>query len=353
MRVSNRCYAVTGLGYSTPWCVNAGFVAGGEMTLILDTGANALAAASVFGYATAVRPSNVLRVINTEKHFDHIGSNSFFRERGVDIWGHKDLHRTAEEFAAEVAEFNDDISNPARRERGEAAVFYGGTMLANPSQAISQDMRFDLGECSVDILLTPGHTTTNLSVWVPDDGVLFTGDCLINGYLPNLDAGTPKDWKIWLKSLDRISALRPRAVVAGHGPVAEGDDVRRVLETVRGVLEESIARGYSPTSGRGEEETPFACNVKAMTSAERERYDRLRRLLFTSVKERRELANGFAFRLGGSVSMAHAAEWMELESKCCPFFDLHLESQRERGAVWMRVTGRDGVKQFIREEFRV
>jgi glyoxylase-like metal-dependent hydrolase (beta-lactamase superfamily II) len=81
--------------------------------------------------------------------------------------------------------------------------------------------------------------------------VLFTGDCLINGYLPNLDAGTSLDWETWLKSLDRIADLQPRAVVAGHGPVAEGDvEVRRVIRTVREILEESIARGYSPTSER-------------------------------------------------------------------------------------------------------
>jgi glyoxylase-like metal-dependent hydrolase (beta-lactamase superfamily II) len=250
MRVSNRCYAVTGLGYLAPWCVNAGFVTGGEVTLVVDTGANALAAASVHGYASAVRPSNHLQVINTEKHFDHIGGNSFFRERGIDVWGHSDLRRTQEEFQAEMAEFNDDISSPARRARGEASAFYQGTRLANPNRPIPGDTKFDLGECAVEILLTPGHTPTNLSVWVADDGVLFTGDCLINGYLPNLDAGTRADWEVWMKSLDRIAALRPRAVIAGHGPVAQGDEVRRILDTVREILEQSIARGYSPTSAR-------------------------------------------------------------------------------------------------------
>jgi glyoxylase-like metal-dependent hydrolase (beta-lactamase superfamily II) len=250
MRVSNRCYAVTGLGYLAPLCVNAGFVAGDEVTLVVDTGANALAAATVYGYASAVRPSNRRQVINSEKHFDHIGGNSFFRSRGIDVWGHADLHRTEEEFQSEIAGFNADISNSARRACREASVFYGETKLANPNRRIAEDTKFDLGECAVEILLTPGHTSTNLSVWVPDDGVLFTGDCLINGYLPNLDAGTPADWEVWLKSLDRIAALHPSVVVAGHGAVAQGDEVQRILVTVRRVLEESIARGYSPTSAR-------------------------------------------------------------------------------------------------------
>ena len=250
MRLSNRCYAVTGLGYSAPWCVNAGFVAGDALTLVVDTGGNALAAQTVHGYASAVRPGNQLRVVNTEKHFDHIGGNGFFREHGIDIWGHAGVARTAGEFQAEIAEFNHAIPNARRRARGEASAFFHGTRLANPNRRIHEDVRFQLGGCTVEILLTPGHTATNLSVWVPEDGVLFTGDCLIGEYLPNLDAGTPGDWQLWLASLQRLEALKPAIVVPGHGPVARGDDVQAIVDTVRRVLEESIARGCSPTAGR-------------------------------------------------------------------------------------------------------
>ena len=99
MRLSNRCYAVTGLGYSAPWCVNAGFIAGDEVTLVVDTGGNALAAQTVHGYASAARAGNQLRVVNTEKHFDHIGGNGFFRDLGIDVWGQVGMARTGAEFA--------------------------------------------------------------------------------------------------------------------------------------------------------------------------------------------------------------------------------------------------------------
>jgi hypothetical protein len=36
--------------------------------------------------------------------------------------------------------------------------------------------------------------------------------------------------------------------VMGHGPVARGAQVRTVVDTVRRVLKESIARGHSPTA---------------------------------------------------------------------------------------------------------
>ena len=243
MRISNRCYAVTGLGYSTPWCVNAGIITGEEATLIVDTGANTLAAQTIFGYASAVGAGKPIRVINTEQHFDHIGGNSFFRAQGIDVWGHRAIARTPEEFQAEIEEFNAAIPNTARKKTHEADVFFDATTLANPNCPIDGDSRM----FGVEILMTPGHTRTNLSVWVPEDRVLFTGDCLIAKYLPNLDAGVAEHWRIWLESLDRIEALRPLVVVAGHGPVAQGDEVSRIIARVRRVLEESIERGHSPT----------------------------------------------------------------------------------------------------------
>ena len=247
MRLSTRCFAVTGLGYLPPWTVNAGFVTGDETTLIIDTGANAAAASTIHGYASIARPSNRLEVLDTERHFDHVGGNGYFRERGIDVHGHASIERTEGEFRAEVAEFNGEISNPARRSRREAEVFYHETRLANPNRPIAGDSRMNLGSCEIEILLTPGHTPSNISVFVPSDGVLYSGDCLVNGYLPNLDAGSVDDWQIWLRSLDRVAGLAPKFIVPGHGPVAAGDGVGRLIESVREVLRESIAAGRSPT----------------------------------------------------------------------------------------------------------
>lgn len=247
MRLSNQCFAVTGLGYLPPWTVNAGFVTGQERTLIIDAGANAAAAATIYGYASAVGPGNDLLVLNTERHFDHIGGNSWFRDLGIDIYGHASIERADAEFLAEIEEFNGEISNPARRALRESQVFYHNTRLTNPNCPISEDTRMDLGNCQIEILLTPGHTPSNISVYAPADGVLFCADTLVNGYLPNLDAGTVNDWQVWLKSLDRIAELSPDMIVPGHGPVAKGEEVPRLIASVRQVLERAIAKTNRPS----------------------------------------------------------------------------------------------------------
>ena len=220
---------------------------GEEITLIVDTGANALAASTIHGYATAVRPANRVIVINTEKHFDHIGGNGYFREQGIAVHGHAAIERTPEEFRAELAEFNAGISHPVRRAQSEERVFYFQTSPANPDHPITGDTQFDLGDCSIQVLLTPGHTPTNISIFVPGDGVVFCGDCLTSRYLPNLECGGPDDWRQWLDSLDRIAALKPATIVCGHGPVASGDEVSPLLDTMRDILTQAIATGRPPT----------------------------------------------------------------------------------------------------------
>ncbi len=218
------------------------------MTLVVDTGGNTLAAQTIDGYARATRPGNTLRAINTEKHFDHIGGNGYFRAQGIDVWGHAEIARTPDEFHAEVAGFNHAIPCSARRARHEEQAFFYKTALTNPNCALKDEATFDLGGLKAEILLTPGHTRTNLSVWVAQDRVLFTGDCVVREYLPNLDAGGSEDWKLWLDSLDRIESLKPEFIVGGHGPVSRGDEIPAALNAMRRVLREAIAQGFSPTA---------------------------------------------------------------------------------------------------------
>jgi glyoxylase-like metal-dependent hydrolase (beta-lactamase superfamily II) len=247
VRLSTSSYAVTGLAYAPPWVANAGFVVGAASTLVVDTGPTALSAATIHGYACAVRPGNSLLVLNTERHLDHIGGNAFFHDRGVPILGHAGIARTDFELAADIEEINALVPDRVRRERREAAIAYEGTRIANPTRAIDRDCRLDLGDVTADVLLTPGHTPTNLSVFVPAEGVLFSGDSVVAGYLPNLEAGTPSDWRAWLTSLERIEALAPRVLVPGHGPVLRDAQVGAALAEVRRVLEAAITQGHAPT----------------------------------------------------------------------------------------------------------
>jgi hypothetical protein len=98
-------------------------------------------------------------------------------------------------------------------------------------------------------------------------------------------------------------------------------------------------------------ESPFFCNLNALNAEERERYAELTASLAAAVEELRELPDGYALRLSDAMPLGAAGQWAEFETRCCPFFGIRLEKSREGGPVWLHLTGREGVKAFIREEF--
>ncbi len=95
------------------------------------------------------------------------------------------------------------------------------------------------------------------------------------------------------------------------------------------------------------------CSPGVFTRAERARHRQLMALMETTVLERRELPDGYGYRVPPE-SLPQLAEWITLESKCCPFFDFQLELGRQPGgSLWFRLTGGEGVKEFVDLEFHL
>lgn len=100
------------------------------------------------------------------------------------------------------------------------------------------------------------------------------------------------------------------------------------------------------------EVTGFYCNMGSLTSQERARYKVLGQKLKAANVERKEEASGYAFRINtAEASLLDLAEWVTFEKRCCPFFDFEISLAREGGPLWVRVSGREGVKAFISDEF--
>jgi hypothetical protein len=100
------------------------------------------------------------------------------------------------------------------------------------------------------------------------------------------------------------------------------------------------------------QESAFACNRLALTPAERKRhFDELGPKLLSLKKGVRELPNGYEFEFPADPSTVRlVAEWAAGERDCCPFFDIDMHLEREGGPLWLGLTGREGVKQFIQAD---
>ncbi len=97
--------------------------------------------------------------------------------------------------------------------------------------------------------------------------------------------------------------------------------------------------------------SPFACVMDAIEADKRAPHLENARDLFARVTEIKELADGFAYRFHDSPDLlAQLGEFVALERLCCPFFGFTIEVEPENGPVWLKLTGREGVKPFIQAE---
>jgi hypothetical protein len=98
-------------------------------------------------------------------------------------------------------------------------------------------------------------------------------------------------------------------------------------------------------------ESPFACNMEAIKSDQRQQHIATAGQLFRAVKSIQELQDGYAFHLPDeSDTLQLVTEFISLERLCCPFFGFRIEIEPEGGAIWLQLTGREGVKPFIKAE---
>jgi hypothetical protein len=97
-------------------------------------------------------------------------------------------------------------------------------------------------------------------------------------------------------------------------------------------------------------ESPFACDRLGLSPEARKRhFDELGPALRSLKKSVRELPDGYEFQFPSDPkTIAMVAEWAAGERLCCPFFEIQLRMERERGPFWLRLNGRQGTKEFIK-----
>ena len=135
------------------------------------------------------------------------------------------------------------------------------------------------------------------------------------------------------------SAALALLIVGGEAPELVAQDSTALMEQ-----EKQVATTQSK----------FYCNIKALTAEERARHKQLSEKLMAARKEIVETEKGYEFQFSPSdVSLAELAEWVVAESKCCPFFDFHIDLENQGKLACLRLTGEEGIKAFIRAEFKI
>ena len=97
------------------------------------------------------------------------------------------------------------------------------------------------------------------------------------------------------------------------------------------------------------ESQSLACDLTAIPPSAREEHIASAPQLFQTAQEVQELPNGYAFRfLNEPGKFMAIAKYIENERLCCPFFNLELEIKPNGGALWLRLTGAEGVGDLLK-----
>jgi len=199
-------------------------------------------------------PGEVIAVINTHGHWDHVFGNARFVP--LPIWGHvrcvEFIAATGEAARVRLIESYPDDADAFRE-----------VVLTPPTEVFEGSATLDLGDRQLDLRhLGRGHTDNDVVVLVPDASVLFAGDLLENAPAPGFGDSFPIAWAATGR---RLLDLVAGAVVPGHGDPFDRsfterqvDELAALAEVARdaaaGVigLDEAIRRSPFPADATGE-----------------------------------------------------------------------------------------------------
>jgi glyoxylase-like metal-dependent hydrolase (beta-lactamase superfamily II) len=128
------------------------------------------------------------------------------------------------------------LEKAVRQRRGEQDEL-ASLEVVPPGLLFEKQLRLWLGKRRIE-LEDRGHANSphDVTVWLPDERILFTGDILVQSPLPYVGASWPLPWIDVLKDIEATPIV---TMVPGHGPVVHDHTYTR---QVRALLEAATSR---------------------------------------------------------------------------------------------------------------
>jgi glyoxylase-like metal-dependent hydrolase (beta-lactamase superfamily II) len=119
-----------------------------------------------------------------------------------------------------------------------------GVQIILPTITLENRLTLYRGARTIDILyLGRGHTSGDIVVHLPKEGVVIAGDLVIwpVPYVGNPQSH-PKDWSA---TLEKLIALKPGFIIPGHGPVLRDDSYLKLMSRLFASLSQQVEAGVA------------------------------------------------------------------------------------------------------------
>lgn len=221
---------------------NAGVICDGDQSLLVDTLFDLKLTGEMLSEMRRSIPATetIDVLVNTHADGDHTFGNQLVKDARIVA-----SEGTATEFSLiSPQDWHNIVVNAG--DYGKAGEFvreclwpfdFSEVVLTPPTETFSGNKEIRVGDKTVELIeVGPAHSLGDTLVYVPEDGVVFTGDILFNG-------GTPIAWygpvERWIRACDVLIGLDASVIVAGHGAVAEKQDVRRMRDYLTDISAET------------------------------------------------------------------------------------------------------------------
>jgi alkyl sulfatase BDS1-like metallo-beta-lactamase superfamily hydrolase len=208
--------------------------------VLVDTG-SPLTAGLVHQRVRAWSPDRLHTAIYSHGHIDHVFGTGPFeeeaRERGSDpprVVAHEAVRDRFDRYRR-TAGYNAWIN---RRQFGIPDLEWP-TEYRYPDLTYREELTLEVGGLALELRHARGETDDHTWTWIPERGVLCTGDLFIwatpNAGNPQKVQRFPREWSIALRAMAEVDA---EILLPGHGlPVLGADRVARALTETAELLE--------------------------------------------------------------------------------------------------------------------
>lgn len=221
---------------------NTGVIVGDDCCMVIDAQATPAMARDVIDRVRKVTDKPIKYVLLSHYHAVRVlGASAFNASEIIASSATRKLivERGEQDKASEIGRF-------PRLFRGVESIPDG---LTWPTLTFENSLTLWLGRRRVDIVRPGrGHTAGDTIAWVPDEGVMFSGDLVEYHSACYCGDAHLADWP---KTLERLTDWQPRALVPGRGAALEGDakvreaiqNTRDFINTLFGTAAASVAKG--------------------------------------------------------------------------------------------------------------
>lgn len=200
-------------GYISDFDPNCGFIVGDDHVVLIDTRPTPRMARDFLADIRTVTDKPIKFIVLTHYHAVRVMGASAFDDvqaivasKGTLDWVHE---RGQADFDSEVGRF-------PRLFAGVEEI----PGLTVPTMSFEREMSLWLGRREVRLMcLGRGHSGGDTVAWLPDCGVLFSGDVVENRCGVYAGDAYIQDWA---GTLEAVAALKPEVLVPGRGAVVKG-----------------------------------------------------------------------------------------------------------------------------------